>query len=433
MAKFLFAAFLLLFAAIANPVSEVKAASSHNMAISQNLLGAKNPCGVPERKASMDDPFTVAYIQAIAILPSVGNITSDLSNTSLVWGWAASYPKSVAFSLPSDGTCPPGELALYSPSSARLEEGTLSYSYFGENRLVPLGMPGTNPVPLPLARQELSDEPSFSLFASLEVKLEGRVEADYDFLKTEYRYSCITVKGYSSCGCERVSSSGRKTYAKTVEHSRVFLVENGPSYLFWLNPPLAKRLSGGQEASLLLLLRRMPSEISMASNGQKIAFSSPYSFYLQDGKCGEKVANAVFAPFDSLEKGLNSSNPIDMRQFAGKNLTYLPVHFWFSWNESPGEKDVAVEVEDFFGHNESFTRKFNVRSPAAWEKNQEKADSLAAMLVSHGDKTSPPSSYPAPEAQAPESKKSAIPFVLGMMMVLGASFFIHILLRFWLR
>jgi len=429
MGKCAFAAMLLLLAECANSVFEVESASGHNSALSPMLLGAKNPCGVGLRAASLEDPFEAAYVRAVAISPSVGNVTSDLSNVSLVWSWAASFPTSAAFPLPSDGNCPSGHFEIRNPGAARLADGKISYGYKGAAKSIPLGRQGGNPFPLELPKGALFESGSLELFAPLDVVLEGRIEVDYDFRKKEYHESCGMMGDYSVCGCEPEFESGRKTYFKDARHERTFLVENGDSCDFWLNPPLQKRLSGGQGASALLLLRRMPSKISAIENGREIASVFPYSFSLEKGECGEEIAMAVFVPHDKGGVRLNASgSPERMPQLALENEEYLPFHFGFLWNATPGRKNLTIAFEDSFGHETNFTREFSVREPEGWKAGGIGSENEgAATLFEHGNDFAPPSSYPAQEREAPGLNTGALAFLLGVPLLIGASVLLRLI------
>lgn len=415
---------LMLLMARASAVSEVETAAGFNLALAQTLLGAKNPCGAQERAPSADDPFEAAYVRAVALAPQAGNVSSDLSNISLIWGWAADFPQIASFGLPSGGGCPPGKITLNAPGRARFLDGGLEYTYGSRKSLLGLDGNGPNPAPIYLGQEALFEGDYAALFIPLNITLFGKISVEYGYRKEEYREYCSVVGGMVGCGCELVLDSGRKTYSKEVRHGRIFFVEAGDSYDFWLNPPLGKRLAGKQDAKALLLMRRIPAKVSAFEDGKDIASISPYSYLVSQGECGEMVVEGAFEPAgrNGMEMGAGSA-PEFPKQLAGMDAAYLPFYLGFPWDATPGRKNVTIEIEDMFSHRMNFTREFSVREPQEWDMGNAGASENgdAAMLVERGGDHAPPSAYPAQEGKADFLKTGALALSIGIPLALGAA------------
>jgi hypothetical protein len=370
-------------------VREVDEASAHNLEIARQLLGAQNACGAPSRQASADDPFEVSDLRVVAALPSVGNLTSDCANASLLWSWSASYPSAATFELPAQGGCPSGELEIYLPSRLQLRDASLAYVYCGKERLAGLSGEGPNPVALQLGSGADCSENSSVLQLPLQARISGSVAVSYSYRKSEYGKRCSLIGGYEACGCELETEFGTKQYSKRVGGSSNFSVEAGTVEALWVSPPLQKRLDGRQAAQIAIFTRRMPSLVSVRWNGEKIAENSPYRFNVSAGECGQREVSAEYSP-EELGLALNrSESALNVRQLASINSTFLPFSGQFYWQAEPGAGEASVGFEDWFCARQAFPRNFSARAPAGFQ-----SDAGLLQVREGSDRESPAASSP---------------------------------------
>ncbi len=374
-------------------VFEIENASGYNFAIADSLLGADNPCGLERRAATADDIFSVADIAAVSIVPSVGNVTSDLSSPKLLWSWFASFPQSATFPIHSDGSCPEGTLELYNPAWKNLHEAKLVYKYGNRTVEANLSGDGPNPVALELDSGHLQGSDYEGLFANLSINLSGKIGVSYSYRKTEYAETCTHTEEFEGCNCEESVEFGIKPYEKEVGSERMFLVETGPVEGIWLSPPLLGRLAGNEKGTVLLLARRMPAMITAVADGREIANAVPYKFEVKNGECGEKIVEQAFEPEVANAIVNASSLTVFPYQLVAKNASYLPYYFEFFWNETAGRKRVVLEFKDRFSHSQNFTREVSVREPAQFSDD----GGQGAMNLLHGDWKNTPAAYPSQE------------------------------------
>jgi len=422
------ALFVLLFLPHASAVGEVDEASAHNLGLASSLLGAENACGYEARQPSADDVFSVANVTAVAIAPQAENITSDISQPKLLWSWSADYPENAIFPVESEAGCPMGRIEISNPANLKLKNGRLAYSYGNMTMLMNLHSNGPNPVLLDLNSSYLREEDYAGLFANLTVNLSGKASVAYSYEKYWYTYGCETDGEHVGCGCTPHADFGVKEYEKPVFDSRKFLVETGTVEKIWLNPPLGKRLSGKQDANLLLFARRMPAKITVWEGGGELARAAPYKFKLEDGKCGEKIVAVGFSP--QAENALVSAGNASEfpRQLVEKDAAYLPIYLEFGLDSSAGRKNLTVEYEGWFLNQMNFSDEILVREPEAFarggEAGEEAEGAGGAMVLRQGDDSRTPAAYPAEEkgfAQAPLSSFAAvfaIPFALGAIAII---------------
>jgi len=402
----------------------VEQASAYNLALAPSLLGAQNACNAPVRTPSEESIFSVADARIVAVVPQVGNTTSDLANASLLWSWSASCPLQARFSIREDGRCPAGEIIYFSPSAPSFS-GELSYKYGNSTETVPLSPHSQNPVQLGLDAGKLAEEDFAAPFAGLSASLSGTILVSYSFSKSEYSYGCSGANGYSWCGCSLGRTAGTRVFSVPVSHARNFSVETGPVSLLWLNPPLQSRLSGSGEGKLAFFARRLPANISFVFSGREIAFVQPYSFSTRIGQCGERAVEREFAPAGSASA--NSSAPIFPSQLVEKNASYLPYYVQFNWSAQPGRSEFSVLFEDAFSHQENFTRNFSVRqaaqaSPGSFGPPFESAAGPAgAMGRQPADDDSTGAAYPAQQTQSSYPGFSLLAAAFALPLAIGAA------------
>jgi len=407
-----------LFCCLASAVQDVDDASRHNLGIAKSLLGAQNPCGLLEREASAADPFNAAYVKVVSLVPQVGNLTSDSANVSLLYAWAAKCPPDARFSLAGNSNCPEGSLFLSQPKNLRFE-GKLSYSYGKCAKEVRLDG-RENPVRLELSEE--CAEGMDSLRIPLEVRLGGRVLADYSYSKSEYAYSCTRFEGGTGCGCEVISSRGTQTFSKEAFDWGAFEVESGKGAALFLNPPVQRRLYGNSTASVALLLRRMPSKISVDDGeGKALAEFSPYGFVISKGECGERRVEARYSPLASPGAKINTSAPLAPLQLASDSREYAPFSLLFPWREEPGKRELAIFAEGWFSTNEVFREEFFVRAPAVFAGGVKEE---GGMGIREGSEREEPSAYPARENEGRPIGWSPLALALGLPVALALAFFV---------
>jgi hypothetical protein len=341
-------------------VHEIDEASAFNLALASSLLGAENACNASLKEATIADPFKAASMDIVSLVPQAGNITSDLSNPSLIWSWSASYPQSLSLLLSGPAACPSGSEEIYSPQ-AWLEDAKLAYSYGSCIREVALGSDGPNPVQLNLSAGCLGEYDLGSLYVLLHASLSGTIFLKYNYRKTEYSYKCVGA----TCFCQSISASGSRLYSKALSSSRDFLVEAGENDFMWLNPPLGSRLEGRQKAQVLLFARRMPSFISASAEGNHLGSSSLFSFSFAQGRCGEKQVVYSFSPQKSGLEAL-LGNESSALWLTAQNASYLPILAEFEWESSPGKKNASIGVQDWFSHSWNYSQSFAVRAPSPY-------------------------------------------------------------------
>ncbi|VVC00744.1 Uncharacterised protein [uncultured archaeon] len=397
-------------------VEEIDSAAFFNANLAPSLLGAANACGAPGREASMDDPFSVSDARIVALIPQAGNVSSDLSNASLLWSWSASYPQEAVFALSPNGNCRAGEYRVSGPSKAEFM-GALRYNYGSEYADVRLQSGGPSPVPLDLDRTHLrEDDFTIAPRAFLHANLSGTMSVMYTFSRTDYVYGCHSVEGGEMCGCEARHSSGTRTYEKHLSDSKTFEIETGPVGEFWANPPLQNRLAGSQSGQVVFLARRMPSMITAHSGGTRLGWNSPYSFNATEGSCGEKEVSAVLSPEGDTMDANVSAIPATPFQLTEKNYSCYPVYAEFGWNETQGKKGITLQYEDWFSHRMNFTREFSVRAPEPFNSSAEGGE---ALVYRQGNDGITPAAYPVapPPGKLPDfsglALLAALPFALG--------------------
>ncbi|MCX8175457.1 MAG: hypothetical protein N3E51_04605 [Candidatus Micrarchaeota archaeon] len=406
--------FTLFLCRCAAAVQEVEEASLHNLAIAGSLLGGKNACGSAVRQPTLDDPFYSASIDAVALIPEADGATSDLSSPSLLWSWSADFPSSYSFALPPQADCPVGSYEIYAPGKPALADAKLEYRYGNRTAVVQLSGEGPNPVPLLLDSGSLSEQDYCSLRANLTILLSGKARLEYRYKQTEYARRCGQTGNYSGCWCEEKAEFGVRTYQKPLFDKRVFLVETGDSYELWLNPPLAGRLVGFQNAQVLLFFRRMPAKISAWEGGRLLGEVLPYRFNVSVGRCGEKAVRSFFEPNGSIFAN-KSQSPAFPHQLVEKNASYLAFYAAFGWNETAGEKNMVLEWEDFFSNRMNFSRRFYVRQPAAFHP-----DAQGATAIRRAGKEKTAAAYPARVQPEPVADWSLLGALFSLLLAGGA-------------
>lgn len=385
---------LCVFCGILGAVSEADEATGYNLAIAGQLLGTENACGAQERLPTENDVFQVASIDAVALIPQIDNATSDLSSPSLLWSWSAAFPQDVSFQIPGSDDCPDGELALYLPTDATLKEAALRYSYGNSSRQQGINGSGPNPIRLDLNASHLLEIDYAGVFANLSLNLSGKVSVTYNYKKTWFEKKCAQIGEYLGCGCEEGGEFGFRTYDKEVFDSRNFSVEAGHVSELWLNPPLQKRLEGAEMARLAFFARRMPAKLSVFSGGREIASAMPYSFAIESGKCGEKTVRSNFQFQGNI--ALRQGGALFPSQLVEKNAAYVPFYLEFPWEEEAGRKEVVLQYEDWFSHQQNFSSNFSVRRPEAFSAS----GNGSAILLRQGSDERTPAAYPSAEAAA---------------------------------
>lgn len=418
--------FIVAIAGIAFPAKGVWEAAAYNIGISSSLLG-NNSCGFEAREPSLGDPFSVAGMRAVALVPQVDNITSDLSSPSLVWSWAAEAPATVTFPLSGTTECPGGELELFNRSKITLADARLEYTYGGERRQLALGAGGPNPVALELNSSGLDGSDLRELYANLSVELYAKASASYSFRKRELFRKCEYYENATVCYCAEKSTFGREDYGKALSDGRSFLVEVGPVQEFWLNPPLQQRLDGDAAGKALFFARRMPGKITAAVGGTGIASVAPYSFEALNGSCGERLVKSRYEP-----RGVNaiinkSSETLAPRQLVEKNASYLPFYLEFGWRESAGRRKVELEYEDWFSNKMNFTREFSVRKPEPFVSNSTEG----ALAIRAGDDKTSPAAYPSPEKIGAAPNLASLAALLAVPFAIGAAGLLRLAIAWW--
>ena len=420
------AALLLFLIAFAHAVQQVEDAAAFNSGLGKQMLSiGGNRCGFAERQPAEGDVFSVAGIRAVSLIPQADNETSDRRNVTLLWSIAAEYPDTAVFYSPASEGCPDRQnsLEIRNPGALKFEDGKLTYAYGSSQTVVPLGLSGPNPVPLLLDKNNLRDADFETLFASLSANLSGTFSIDYQFIKTVWRVVCRPAingngeVGGISCGCEADTTGGTRAFATGVADSRNFSVENGPVEEFWVNPPLEKRLEGSGMGEVIFFARRIPSRISASSGGNELGENTPYQYATSTGGCGEQEVTGVFSQAGN-NMAVNASNrTCNPFQLVDKSAAYLPFYSEFSWNGTPGKKEMLLAFEDRFGFSDSFTRNFSVRAPAPFAPDSE---SPAGMAVREGGDTQTPAAYPTPDSGGTSPSLAALAIVFALPVAFGA-------------
>ena len=396
-------------------VALVQEAAANNTALSQLLLGAENACHSQAKPITEGSVCQVAEIRAVAMVPEVGGITSDRASPRLLWSWSASCQKEARFALASDAGCPEGELEYYNPSKVELENGMLHYRYGSSEKEIQLSAGGPNPVALELDSSLLGETDLQGVYANLSVRLEASLLVRYSYKRTEYVKHCNMIGNYLACGCMEETAFGMKTFENAVSDSRKFLVETGPDYDSWLNPPLQKRLDGGERGKLLFFAKRMPSNISIYSGHELIGYAEPYAYSAKKGECGEVRVEREFSPHGQNTFLNMSQEAVAPFQLVGQNFSCLPFYLEFAWNATPGNQTIAISYEDAFSSQENFTREFSVRDPAAFfpEGNPEGG---GLMETRDGNDSLAPAAYPS------ETKDGHVPDYAVLAALLALPF-----------
>lgn len=432
--------FLLFAAAFANAVPEVAEAAQYNSGMAGKLLDLQNYCGFAERQPTESDVFSVAGISAVSLIPQSNNTTSDRASPSLLWSLAAQYPESATFKSAPSAECAGHDntLEIYNPSGLRFEGGKLEYEYGESVHEVQLSLDGPNPVPLVLSPGALRQADFETLFANLSVKLSGKLAVDYSYRRMVWMVVCRPAIGEGGkvggtyCGCESETVPGTTTYEKELLDERNFFVETGPSQEFWVSPPLEKRLEGAQREQVIYFSRRLPAKISAEAGGKFVGEGSTYKYTVGIGRCGEKAADAVFAPTGN-NMALNVSNEsVFPFQLVDFNASYLPFYSEFEWNETAGRKEITLASEDRFGEIDRFSRSFSVRRPDAFSGGADGGKEAGApgegnevMNTRKGSDTQTPAAYPAAQKVEPLPSFSslaiifALPFAFGAIAIVG--------------
>lgn len=418
---------LLLLCAPVFPVAEVNDAASYNLALAPSFLGAGNSCGFPGEQISHENMLSVARVRAIAIIPSVGNITSDAASPSVVWGYFAEFPEEAEFVVQASGSCPEGSYRLHSPGAAGFSDGILEYNYGDKKGGVALYQNGPNPAPISLSGATLRDADLASPLANLTVNVSGKIFVDYEYELEEYSEYCTSFGKYTGCGCEKESERGIRRYEKHAFDSRTFFVENGEVETFWLNPPLQKRLDGNGDAEVAVFSRRIPQEIEFLSEGKLIGRASVYKLEKYSGECGEMVVSRKFLPV-SENLLVAEGGAISPSQLVQRNASYFQYYLESGWKEAPGRKNVTVAVMDAFSARHSKSTAFLVRSPLAFGNDEEnKNGGAAAMEYRKGSDSVSPAAYPTDEktgefpALFALAALAAVPLLLGARAILSSA------------
>ncbi len=419
-------AFLLVLCTCSAAVLQVQEASAHNEKIASSLLGAKNACIEEKRQPSLADVFSVAQIKIVTLIPQVENVTSDQAEPKLLWSWSADFPDSATFLLDATTECPAGFIEIFSPGNASLTEAKLVYHYGQEKKEILLKKDGPNPVMLELDSSRLLEKDFEQFYAVLQTKLSGKVSVEYSYRKTEYRLVCQQVGEFEVCGCEAKVSLGNQAFEKNLEDEREFFVEIGPVQELWLNPPLQKRLQGIQDGKIVLFARRMPSRISISSNGEKLGSASIYSFEKEVGKCRQMTVKSSFEPKGENLEVEKANKTVFPFQLVEKNASYLPFYAEFVWDSEKGKKAVQILFEDWFLGNETFSRDFSVRQPGPFFPNQSKEIALIP-----GTDEMPPAAYPAIESKEKRAELPDVAIVIVFVGVVGAIAAVMCLMPLW--
>lgn len=426
--RFAKAALLIFLCSCSSAVPSVEQAGAYNLALAPLLLGAQNACNAPVRTPSEENIFSVADARIVALVPQVGNTTSDLANASLIWGWSASFPQQARFPVREDERCPAGEIIYFSPSAPSFS-GELSYRYGNSTETVQLSSHSPSPVPLSLGAGKLAEADFAAPLANLSISLDGTISVSYSFSKSAYSYGCSGSNGYSWCGCSLGSAQGTRAFSTPLSHARNFLVETGPVSALWLNPPLQSRLSGSGEGKLVFFARRLPASISFSFAGREIANSSLYLFSTRTGQCGEQAVEREFVPSGSAFA--NSSAPIFPSQLVEKNASYFPFYVQFNWSAQPGRSEFAILLEDAFSSQEKFARNFSVRQvtqlpsagqPAAFGPLSGPAAGPSGAMGQHpADDDSTGAAYPSQQKQAAYPDFSLLAAAFALPLAIGAA------------
>ncbi|MCX8198312.1 MAG: hypothetical protein N3F07_03945 [Candidatus Micrarchaeota archaeon] len=371
---------VLLLAATARGAQEVEEASQHNRMIAESLLGASNACRQEARLPTADDPFEIADLRVVAIIPSVQNITSDLESPAVLWSWSAKIPQSASFQLSSQGGCLPGAYEIYLPSSVELKDASISYFYAGKRLELPVSSQNPVPLGLPVLNGNSSKE---GLYEKLEVNASGKLSVRYQYRKMEYRQECSSQGGMEVCGCKQHVEFGSRQYSKQLHDRKAFWVQTGNNSILWISPPLKKRMAGSQKAEIGLFARRLPASISFHANGNLVAEAGLYQFRLSEGMCGEKIVLCQYSPKGTVAVS-KSESEMDVAPLVLDNLEYLPFGLEFGWESAPGLSRTVVVVEDWFGKRQEFPRDFSVREPSRFEPEGE------LMAIRQGSDTESP-------------------------------------------
>ncbi len=416
-------AFLLLCACCsAFAVHEVEQVSAHNIGLSESLLGAQNPCARPLRQPTWDDPSYAAGVKIIAVIPQVGNTTSDLALPKALWSWFASYPSSISLSAPSGNGCPDSRISLYARGKPHFTNARLTYDYGGNAKEVSLSETGPNPAVLDLNGSLAPGRELSGLYANLSLRLAGEISIEYSYSKADYVIECSSQEGRSGCACMERNSVGATEYRQQYVDSKNFLVETGPVQEVWLSPPVQKRLDGNQTGKLLLFSRRMPSRITFLVDDRLYGENLPYRFRSGQGDCGSQTVEAEFSPLDR-GVAVQKSEEVASSQLVDVAGVYVPIYAQFDWNEAAGRKGAEVRYEDWFSNVMYFPSNFSIRNPAAFAKDQ----SGLAMGIRQGNDSVSPAAYPAPPSDFPVQHLSPIAVLLALLIILAVHWiFVHL-------
>ena len=419
--------------------TEVEQASSYNMALAHSLLAAKNACNAPTRLPSFDDIFFLADARIVSFIPQVGNTTSDLSFASVLWSWSSDFPSAARFSIREDERCPAGEIRYSTPSNPSLS-GALSYLYGNSTETLALSSASANPIPLNLSANKLTDADFLQPFAPLSLTLHATISIAYSFSKSSYSYQCVSMDGYTGCGCEENYYQGFRTFQRSFSDARNFSVEVGPNSLLWLNPPLSSRLTGDEDSKVALFARRLPANISLVFKGKEIATVQPYSFSMRTGPCGEAIVDREFSfsPSKAAAAGvfMNTSAPIFPSQLVEKNASYFPFYLKFPWRADAGKANFTIIYEDAFSHQQEFSREFSVREPmpffpsssvAGGEGAMEKSatDGSCAMEKRKASDEATAAAYPARAQPGAFPDFSLVAVAFALPLAIGAAAFVR--------
>ncbi|MEM4348269.1 MAG: hypothetical protein QXN37_01735 [Candidatus Anstonellaceae archaeon] len=362
-----------------HPIQE---AEKQNLQIAETLLGAENPCMLPEKSPTPQDLSYISGVKIVAVMPQIGNLTSDLHRPKVLWSWFAHYPTYAEFEIPSSEGCPAGKLHLWAEGQPRFSDGVLFYEYGNQTRQAILGMAGPNPVQLELGRPMHLQS---MIFEPLRLHLSGAIEAEYRYLKLEYFFECP-----STCICKAHSTDGVLTYRKRHSDEKEIWVETGPVEWFWVNPPLQKMTNASQQLEWLFFARRMPASVAFMINGKTVANFTAYEIDYKQGRC--KQAELEARPvFYGQNMSLVNLSEMYASQLVDLPAAYLVMEASASIKQEVGKKKAVVLYESLFSDMFAFESTISVREPAPFQDDQNRK----AVSIRFGNDSVSPAAYPA--------------------------------------
>ncbi|MEM4554406.1 MAG: hypothetical protein QXT25_00970 [Candidatus Anstonellaceae archaeon] len=362
----------------------IKQAEEQNLKLAESLLGAENPCMLPTKSPTPSDPFYVSGVKIVAVIPQIGNLTSDLHRPRILWSWFAQYPKYAEFEIPSQQGCPAGTLQFWAEGLPAFSDGLLYYEYGNQTKQVRLGPSGPNPIQLELERpSHLAD----MVFEPLSLRVSGTIEVKYRYAKTEYTYECP-----SACICRQHASEGAMTYRKQHSDTKEVLVETGPLEWFWANPPLQKMIDAHQQLEGLFFARRMPSSVFVFADRELAANFTAYEIAERQGDC-QQTELELKESFLGQNMSLKNLSEIYASQLVQQPAVYLPLKVNISIQQKVGRRNISIVYESLFSDVFAFESSISVREPAPFESSQAKE----AIALRAGNDSVSPAAYPLPK------------------------------------